>query len=201
MIEKVTAFIIRQRDLLLLCHPYAGNQFPAGTVEPGEDHAAAVIREAHEETGLPESALTIKQYLGVRDNPPRAGYTFTGRATTVYARPDDGSFDWAKFPRSAMVKLEGRRANGFTQVTYIEPDREPDPTYTSYQITGWVADDALTDQQIRHFYMLSFSGETPDQWTARSDHHEFTLFWVPLDDLPDFIYPQNTWLDVLNKYL
>jgi hypothetical protein len=26
------------------------------------------------------------------------------------------------------------------------------------------------------------------------------LFWAPLDDLPDIIYPQNTWLDALESY-
>lgn len=200
MIEKVTAFIKRERDLLLLRHPYAGHQFPAGTVEPGEDHAAAVIREAHEETGLPESALSIVRYLGSRESPPLKGYAFMDRAATVYARPDPASFDWATLPRATMPKLEGRQANGFTQVTYIEMDRFPNPTFNTYQITGRVRDDALTDQQIRHFCLLRSSGETPDHWIVRSDHHEFTLFWAPLDDLPDIIYPQNTWLDVLKTY-
>jgi 8-oxo-dGTP pyrophosphatase MutT (NUDIX family) len=200
MIEKVTAFIIRERDFLLLRHPFAGNQFPAGTVEPGEDHAAAVIREAHEETGLPESALSIVRNLGSRNSPPPEGYAFMDRAATVYARPDPASFDWATLPRATMPKLEGRQANGFTQVTYIEMDCFPNPTFNTYQITGWVRDDALTDQQIRHFYVLSFSGNTLERWTARSDHHAFTLFWAPLDDLPDIIYPQNTWLDALESY-
>ena len=199
MIEKVTAFIMREREILLLRHPFAGNQFPAGTVEPGEDHAAAVIREAHEETGLPESALTISRYLGSRDNPPREGHMFMDRSATVYARPDATSFDWAILPRATMPKLEGRQASGFTQVTYSEPDCEPDPTYVTYQITGWVRDDTLTDQQVRHFYVLHVSGVTPERWTTHSDHHEFTLFWAPLDDLPDIIFPQNKWLDVLNN--
>jgi 8-oxo-dGTP pyrophosphatase MutT (NUDIX family) len=159
-----------------------------------------VIREACEETGLPHSALFITCYLGTRENPPREGYTFVDRLTTVYARPDSASFDWARFPRSAMVRLEGRRANGFTQVTYAESDRVPDPTYTSYQITGWVRDDDLSDQQIRHFYVLRFSGDTPDFWTAHSDHHTFTVFWASLDNLPEIIYPQNEWLDVLKTY-
>ncbi len=128
------------------------------------------------------------------------------RAAIVYARPDPTSFDWAQFPRSLMVAIEGHHANGFTQVIYIEPDHEPDPlgssspTFTTYQITGWVEDDALTDRQIRHFYVLNFSGETPECWPVQTDHHVFTLFWAPLDNLPDIVYPQNIWLDVLNTY-
>jgi len=40
-LHKVTAFILRPAlggpELLLIQHPYAGIQIPAGTVEPGED--------------------------------------------------------------------------------------------------------------------------------------------------------------------
>ncbi|GAB5554428.1 MAG: NUDIX domain-containing protein [Saprospiraceae bacterium] len=57
--EKVLAYIIRrinrQTELLLFKHrdfPEAGWQVPAGTVEFGEDHQAAVLREVKEESGL-----------------------------------------------------------------------------------------------------------------------------------------------------
>lgn len=64
-LEKVTAVITRRRhemdELLLIRHPYAGLQLPAGTVEPGEEAAAAVVREAREETGL---ETEIAAYLG-----------------------------------------------------------------------------------------------------------------------------------------
>jgi 8-oxo-dGTP pyrophosphatase MutT (NUDIX family) len=54
--HKVTCFITRQRrqgqELLLINHPNAGVQIPAGTVEPGEDLETAAIREAVEESGL-----------------------------------------------------------------------------------------------------------------------------------------------------
>ena len=40
-LHKVTAFILRRApggpELLLIQHPHAGIQVPAGTVEPGED--------------------------------------------------------------------------------------------------------------------------------------------------------------------
>lgn len=54
--EKVTVFVMGQRDgvdeLLLLYHPHAGIQLPAGTMEAGESARDAALREGEEETGL-----------------------------------------------------------------------------------------------------------------------------------------------------
>ena len=44
--------------------PEAGVQVPAGTVEEGETLDAAVLREVHEETSLPPTAVRIAEYLG-----------------------------------------------------------------------------------------------------------------------------------------
>src|SRR5215211_4785616 len=63
-ISKVFAYITNQNRLLIFRHadfPEAGFQVPAGTVKANEDLAAAVLREAEEETGL--QGLTIKTYL------------------------------------------------------------------------------------------------------------------------------------------
>jgi 8-oxo-dGTP pyrophosphatase MutT (NUDIX family) len=55
-VEKVTTFVLDRRAgvacLLLLYHPYAGIQLPAGTVEAGESAKVAALREAQEETDL-----------------------------------------------------------------------------------------------------------------------------------------------------
>ncbi len=70
IVEKVTAFITRgakdERELLLIEHPNAGIQVPAGTVEDGETPEEAVIREATEETGL--TSLSIRRYLGCTED-------------------------------------------------------------------------------------------------------------------------------------
>jgi 8-oxo-dGTP pyrophosphatase MutT (NUDIX family) len=63
--QKVVAYITHGRRLLVFSHPEhprAGIQVPAGTVEPGEHPDAAVLREAAEETGLPN--LTTAYLLG-----------------------------------------------------------------------------------------------------------------------------------------
>lgn len=68
-IQKVLAYITRRDELLVFTHrdfPEAGVQVPAGTVEEGETLDAAVLREVHEETGLPPAAVHVAAYLGNR---------------------------------------------------------------------------------------------------------------------------------------
>ena len=65
VISKVFAYITHRNRLLVFRHldvPEAGFQVPAGTVKANEDLMAAVLREAQEETGLPE--LKVKEFLG-----------------------------------------------------------------------------------------------------------------------------------------
>jgi 8-oxo-dGTP pyrophosphatase MutT (NUDIX family) len=53
--RRVVAYVVRDGALLVFEHrdfPEAGTQVPAGTVEHGEDPAAAVVREVLEETGV-----------------------------------------------------------------------------------------------------------------------------------------------------
>jgi 8-oxo-dGTP pyrophosphatase MutT (NUDIX family) len=66
-VKKVVAYITRGDELLVFTHrdiPEAGVQVPAGTVEMDETPGAAVLREVHEETGLPLTAVRIAAYLG-----------------------------------------------------------------------------------------------------------------------------------------
>ena len=66
-VKKVVAYITRGDGLLVFTHrdiPEAGVQVPAGTVEMDETPGAAVLREVHEETGLPPTAVRIAAYLG-----------------------------------------------------------------------------------------------------------------------------------------
>ena len=94
-----------------------------------------------------------------------------------------------------------RKQSGYTQINYIEPDQLPNPTYTSYQITGWVPDEVLSNLQRRYYYLFEFKGQTPLSWKVHSDYHTFTLTWYPLDELPALISPQDTWLEILWEYL
>jgi 8-oxo-dGTP pyrophosphatase MutT (NUDIX family) len=197
-LEKITALITRPtasgHELLLFEHPYAGNQIPAGTVEDGETPAQAIRREAREETGL--DMLPDPTYLGSADLHLPDNQAIIGTSTTVYARPDLTSFDWAHLRKGIMVTTS-RRAIGFTQVTYEELDRFPDPQYTSMLIMGWVPDSVVIKTIRRHFFHFEFVGHTEARWTVFTDNHHFTLFWAALDVLPPIISPQVGWLDHL----
>ena len=196
ILEKVTGFVTCRSNsnglaLLLLQHPYAGVQIPAGTVEANETPEQAVLREVREETGLEDH--TIVQYIGWRDELPPDATHVVFSPTTVYARPDTESFDWARLPRGVGVRLV-RRSNNFAQITYTEGDHYPDPQFTSYQITGWIPITALASANRRHFFHLSSSAKTPAQWNHFADSHTFRVFWVPLPDLPEIVNPQHSWL-------
>lgn len=197
-VQKVTAFITRQaatgHELLLLSHPYAGIQIPAGTVEPGEQPAAAVLREVAEETGLEN--VVRAYFLGEQEQAFPSGNYIVARQTPVYARPSTASFNWATL-RSGIRVTGARSTAGFTQVTYREYDRFPDPAYITYQITGWVPQTALATATRRFFYHLVCPAQTEEQWTVAADNHQFTLFWAPLSALPQLVSPQDRWLHYL----
>lgn len=68
--HKVFAYITHGTRLLVFSHPQApeaGIQVPAGTLRPGEAPAAGALREAFEETGLPNLALVGFLGTQVRD--------------------------------------------------------------------------------------------------------------------------------------
>jgi 8-oxo-dGTP diphosphatase len=63
--DKVFAYITNRKRLLVFIHPFApeaGIQVPAGTIKSNERPEAAVLREAFEETGLPD--LVLVSFLG-----------------------------------------------------------------------------------------------------------------------------------------
>jgi 8-oxo-dGTP pyrophosphatase MutT (NUDIX family) len=201
---KVTSFILRpsarggSAEVLLLDHPNAGIQVPAGTVEEGEAPEAAAVREAMEETGLdgfgpPRAAGVMVETL---DEPA----SLMLRPAPVHLRPDARSASWAHLRRGIGVVIERREA-GFVQVTYEEFDRVPDPQYVTARITGWVEAAALTQVRRRFFYILPFDAAADAAWTHHADHHDFRLFWAPVDAMPDLISPQDQWVRYLREGL
>jgi 8-oxo-dGTP pyrophosphatase MutT (NUDIX family) len=199
-VHKVTCFITRgaecSQELLLFHHPSAGVQITAGTVNPGEDIQVAAQREAAEESGLDD--LILVRALGQKDDPPPEGFCLINQPTTVYSRPDTGSLDWAHFRTGLAVEVL-RHAPGFTQVRYTEDDTYLQPQYISYDITGWVPDEKLTDRRVRHFFLLTAIEPTHEQWTVTGDNTVFELFWASLNYLPDLVPTQHKWLKLLTE--
>jgi hypothetical protein len=151
---------------------------------------------ARRRTGL--TALSVRLHLGCAQSHLPEGQRAVVRPTRVYARPDTTSFDWA-YLRKGIVVMVNRRAGGFSQVTYEEFDRVPEPEYVTMCITGWVPDDTLADMTERHFFHLEPGEGTEERWVVRADNHLFTLFWAPLAALPEIIPPQDEWLPFLRS--
>lgn len=192
-IGKVTCFITRgsgdARELLLLHHPSAGIQLPAGTVELGESFEAAAVREAIEETGIAHFSACMR--IGSNEQVLQQQYV-TYDDAKIYARPDVTSFQWAQIRRGITVKHE-RSENGFVQVTYEEGDKYPHPNYITYQITGWTEAHCLASRVERQFYHLETS-EARDEWKVETDHQTFMLRWYAWHRLPTIVAPQREWL-------
>ncbi len=201
-VEKVTAFIIRKNknklELLLILHPNAGIQIPAGTVEKGETIEEALKREITEETGLKK--ITIKYYIGSKENKLQGNEFLISEKTKVYSRPSPTSFGWAELKKGTTVS-SNRIFGEFTQITYAEYDRFPDPQYLTYQIIGWVPTTILSKDIRRHFFHVGINEDVQDEWEIFADNHKFKLFWSSFTNLANIIKPQYKWFDYVKQDL
>ncbi len=195
MVEKVVSFITRKVnnsvEIVLFRHPSNDIQLPAGTVEDGEHHYHAAIREAQEETGL--NLFKDIKLLGYEDIDIINDEFMIDKKTKVYSRPDANSLDWVEIRKGIYVShLQSKY--GYHQIEYKEYDDINDPKYISYHIIGWVPSDALTKKVKRYFYRLHFEGEGPATWEWNTDNHLVELFWVPVDNMPIINSYQQKWL-------
>ena len=200
VVEKVTAFIVRERggikELLVFKHPTAGVQIPAGTVEKGENIETAVKRETYEETGL--QLVEIEKYLGCFENELEGGERIIAETTQVYIEPNLTAIPYKrKLPKGLTVDYLSTQGD-FTRISYIEYEYDElhKPVHIDSNIIGWVPNENLSAQKKRHFFLMSTQEETADVWELRSDMgHIFKPYWTPLSPKPKIISPQDRWLD------
>jgi 8-oxo-dGTP pyrophosphatase MutT (NUDIX family) len=188
---KVACIITNSNNLLLIKHPFAGFQLPAGTVEPGEEPLNAAFREVKEETELKD--IIYKETIGFLDVVLPEGMMCLLETSTLYSRPDNRSFDWARIPRSSWVKAL-RQFGDWTQIRYDEPDCLPNPNFETYSLTGWVESEKLAKKQRRHFFHFVSNVVEQKKWHVFSDCHTFEVGWYALDKLPKLTPPQDEWL-------
>ncbi len=197
-VEKVTTFVMGRRDgideVLLLYHPIAGIQLPAGTVEAGESPQEAALREAQEETGL--NSLRWGGMLGMEREEFLPHQGIIALSTPVYVAPSATSAAMAELRRGLQISIIWSK-DGFLQVCYTEHDRYPQPQYVSFEVMGWVPASCVASVRVRHFAWLTSVGETALMWTHFDDNHNFTLRWHPLNKLPALVAPQAPWLRYL----
>ena len=198
VIEKVTAFVTRERDglreMLVFKHPNAGIQIPAGTVEWGENPETAVMREVREETGI--QLVKIEKSLGCIENELAENERIVARTTQVYIRPNLNSIPHKEKLARGLTVYYSAAQKDFTQVSYVEYDRFPDPTRMNLNVVGWVPSENLSTIKRRHLFQLSTLKETSDKWKVQSDRgHIFKLYWTPILPKPHIVPPQDRWLD------
>jgi ADP-ribose pyrophosphatase YjhB (NUDIX family) len=146
--------------------------------------------------GRRELLLFQHPYAGIQIP---AGTVEPGEAPEAAAirETQEETFNWIQLTRGLTVTVE-RHTGDFTQISYQEWERQAEPAYVSYQITGWVPSAVLTQLHRRHFFTLTTADATSERWEHTAEQVlRFTLFWAPLDALPELRSSQAACLSML----
>jgi ADP-ribose pyrophosphatase YjhB (NUDIX family) len=202
-LHKVTAFVTRHRpaggrDLLVMQHPTAGVQVPAGTVEENEPIADAVVREIAEETGLVNVRLVRR--LGTETLPPGHPARATTRTTPLRKGPSTSAFvlDPA-FPRAHWCRVVAQ-VGELSEIVYEELDFNTTPPRVLQRYSGWLESDAIADVVERHFFHFESLAATEERWVQHAEQR-FECYWTPLEPKPQLEQVQATWLDAVYEAL
>lgn len=197
-IQKVTAFVTRyveeKAELLLLEHPTAGIQLPAGTVELGEPLEAAVLREVAEETGL-ENVRIVGELGQINIELPDNERIIT-RVTKLFDAPASdassaGGFGLTRGSPVRVVKFIG----SFAEIICDPLDLSQTPPVRVNGIHGYVRQSLLAGTAERHLFHLELTQVVTEQFTAFTDGVPFRSFWTPLTPKPALHPYQQDWLD------
>ena len=202
-LQKVTAFVTRPRadggrDLLVMQHPTAGVQVPAGTVEENEPVTAAAFREVAEETGLTQ--LRLLAHLGSETLGPGHPARSMMRTTALRKGPSASAavLDPA-FPRAYWCSVVDEQG-AFSQVIYEQLDHNVQPKRVIVRYSGWVESDAIASAVERHFFHFEVQGTTDERWVQEAEQR-FECYFTPLVPKPQLARGQDDWLDAVYERL
>lgn len=197
-LQKVTAFITRglpePHEILVIRHPEAGLQLPAGTVEASETPRAAVLRAAREETGLKQ--LGIIALLNSRRVEFAADEGLMFADALLQLTPDYSSTVVTSFilRRGMRVKLLESEGN-FLRIAYEEESYRDGGRSFKGRHTGWVVQTSVTRSVVRHFFHLMSSDDTAAEWHVLGETDlTFTCSWQPLQLDLSLLPPHDEWL-------
>lgn len=196
-LAKVVAFVTRdrkgERQLLVIRHPTAGLQLPAGTVNLGEQPEEAVLREVTEETGLVDVYIT--QALGSISEELAHDQRVILRATKIFNEPSfDASSDGFGLTRGTTVTVS-RYVGRFAAIIGDPLDRRQEPPRRLSGVRGYVRSSLLGTSVERYLFHLTSSVITNESWGVYADGHDFLLSWSPLSPPPKLVAPQDSWLE------
>jgi 8-oxo-dGTP pyrophosphatase MutT (NUDIX family) len=197
-IQKVTAFVTRvvgsNLELLLMEHPMAGIQLPAGTVELSETAEAAVLREVAEETGL-EPVRIIRELGRIKVELPE-NERIISRVTKLFDAPasDASSVGGYGLHRGSPVKVL-RNIDTFAEVLCDPLDLSQVPPVRVNGVQGYVRRSLLVGKTERYLFHMTLTEAAPDQIESLNDGVLFRCFWEPLVPKPELHPAQQNWLD------
>ena len=197
-LSKVACFATRTGvagvELLVIRHPTAGTQIPAGTVEYLERPSDAALREFLEETGT-EPLEAHELAATVVDLSPPNGVLLCGEVTSPPTYIGSGN-KLQELRRGLPIKiLEVTQQN--TLMVYEELDYNVSPPKKIRSITSWVPNKCVSHEIVRYFFKITAasSHDRAQSWSINADGQRWELEWVPLDDKLKLLGQQQEWLE------
>jgi len=203
IVEKVTAFITRWQadgpELLVLHHPLAGLQLPAGTVEINESLENALFREVVEETDLVD--IKIVAYYGSIDSTLSGKERVVLLTTKLFSSPGyDSSSEGYMLERGLPVRVTNNFGK-FSALLCDPLDPHEQPPVRRQNVSGYVRSSVLGTQIRRHMFQLQPTARIPDAWQTEADGHVYELYWLKVDPRPILHPDHSEWLDIIYERL
>jgi len=204
IVEKVSAFVTRDgesgRELLVIRHPLAGIQIPAGTVEFGETPEQAVLREVVEGSGLKQ--VEILSRLSEKIEPMPHGQKVVRRMTKIFDRPGNDASSAGGFglSRGNPVHVMGEIGD-FSEIVCEALDISQEPPVSIPGVRGYVRTSILGSKVRRYLYHLASSERSAESWSILVDGHKFQPFWTPLLPQTQLNPHQDDWLRAVYQIL